>query len=237
MNQLGDLNLRLQRWHTSLPEGLQWSQWNPDTTKNAHVLVLHLYYHAMLLSLNRHFIRPAARFPQSDSLREACISSTDIIAILIRQYRLQHGLHTAPLMLVYALVMAIITQLHTLAAGREGLAFLSKALDECAHQYKIAADAQTRLAIFLRPMVSDSFAGDDGHGVNSSVDTFNAATVAQLSGLDGVAVDPLLDPGVFDSNAFDDVDGVFNSWFSIGQMGSPPMYRRDFYSLYGPVLQ
>ena len=87
-------------------------------------MVLHLYYHAMLLSLNRHFVRPSAGFPRSESSREVCVSSTGIIATLIRQYRFQHGLHAAPLMLVYALVMAIITHLHTLASGREGLAFL-----------------------------------------------------------------------------------------------------------------
>ena len=81
-------------------------------------------------------------------------------------------------------------------------------------QRRIAAEARTRLAVFLKPTVSD------GRHANSGVEAFNAATIAQPPGLlDETAVDPLLDPGAFDINTFNDLDEGFYSWFSIGQMG------------------
>jgi hypothetical protein len=74
------------------------------------------------------------------------------------------------------------------------------------------------LAIFLKTVVSDIYSGEDGNDVNSSVGIFDATTVTPPPGLDGVAVD-FLDSGIFEGNTINDVVEIFNSWFSIGQMG------------------
>ncbi|OAL45864.1 PLP-dependent transferase [Pyrenochaeta sp. DS3sAY3a] len=248
LNRLGDLNLQLSKWQTALPEGLQWSQWSPNKTIHSHVLVLHLYYHAMLLSLNRHFVQPSTGFPHAPSSRETCGSSSSTITILIRQFRTHHGLNTAPLMLVYALVMVIITQIQTLNQGRETIGFLLRSLEECSHCYKLAGEARSRLGPSLglsksgnasasasgstrRPVPASATQGQD-EDVIATGDT-------QSEDLGNQMVDPtFLDPAMqsdflqgndlmgdtlnldaFDLPGFGDVNEGFHSWFSIGHMG------------------
>ncbi|KAF2019331.1 hypothetical protein BU24DRAFT_418931 [Aaosphaeria arxii CBS 175.79] len=246
LNQLGDVNLRLNKWHTSLPDALQWSQWSVNKNVRAHILVLHLYYHAMLLSLNRHFVKPSNGFPHSPLSRDICTSSCSTVAILVRQYRLQHGLKTAPLMLVYALVMAIITQMRILNEGYGSLDFLIKSLDECGRCYKLAAEARSSLATLMNSREAPTAGlgnGSDGrHGDNveeeggvlerDNIDTatdehFDASSLDappnlatnSFPELGGLAGDPVLDAENFDFLGFTDVNESFNSWFSIGQMG------------------
>ncbi|KAH7109091.1 fungal-specific transcription factor domain-containing protein [Dendryphion nanum] len=243
LNRLGDLNVRLNKWQTSLPDSLQWSQWSVNKNAHANVLVLHMFYHSLLLSLNRHFVKPSSGFPQSTSSSEICASSSSIITSLIRQFRIQHGLNSAPLMLVYALVMAIITQKQTLDQGREGVSFLFRALEECSQYYKLAAEARSR---FNSPLASSTAS------FTTTANTFgtaNTPTIPLASGDEqnpeqaGVSTDPTFDPLILDSNAqsgifndgfttddlismnsfdvsgFGDVNGDFHSWFSIGHMG------------------
>jgi hypothetical protein len=73
------------------------------------------------------------------------------------------------------------------------------------------------LAIFLKSVVSDSYSIEGGNDVNSSVGIFDATTVMEPPGLDGVAVD-FLDPGTCEGNTINDVDEIVNTWLSIGQM-------------------
>lgn len=40
LNHLGQFNLRLNRWHSDLPESLQWSQWSTKSAVETHILVL-----------------------------------------------------------------------------------------------------------------------------------------------------------------------------------------------------
>jgi hypothetical protein len=40
LNHLGQFNLRLNRWHSELPESLQWSQWTSKSSVEPHILVL-----------------------------------------------------------------------------------------------------------------------------------------------------------------------------------------------------
>lgn len=79
-----------------------------------------------------------------------CTSSIALITTLVRQFRTQQGgLRNAPLILVYAVVMGIITQIQTLGMGRTSSNSLMRALDECASIYKLAAEARARLLASL----------------------------------------------------------------------------------------
>lgn len=244
LNKLGELNVRLNRWHTSLPDGLQWSPWS--TTKNirSHVLVLHLYYNALLLSLNRYFVKPSTGFPSSPSSREICSSSCSTITTLIRQFRTRQGLHTAPLMLVYALVMAIITQVQTLEHERGTVTFLTRALDESARCYKLAAETRSRLfpslsvsschqgphtkEVETETVMSPASKGANlpeqeiSAGVEGShiiAQSYDIDTSADNFGSEPMGNNPLLDINPFDITDFGDMVGDFQGWFTIGQMG------------------
>jgi hypothetical protein len=244
LNKLGDLNVKLNRWHTSLPDGLQWSQWSTTKNTRTHVLVLHLYYSALVLSLNRYFVKPSAGFPSSPSSREICSSSCSTIMTLVRQFRSQQSLQTAPLMLVYALVMAIITRVQTLDHERESVTFLIRALDECARCYKLAAEARSRilssLSTFNCPRGSDmtnTEAEIDLHTTPKDVNLEEQESSTGVEGLEvmaqnydldissgafasnGLGDDLVINTNPFDIGDFSDMVGDFQGWFSIGRMG------------------
>ena len=233
LSRLGDLNLRLNKWHTSLPDSLQWSQWSQTKIVQSHILILHLYYHALLLSLNRHFARPSNGFPQSPTSQEICAASSSTITSLIRGFRTQHGLHTAPLMLVYALVMATITQMHTLNQGHEGVRFLLRALEECAQCYKLAAEVRSRLvpsrsvagpAPTAPPAQRNETFDLEQDTIRDQMEpTLDASlldTGMQPSefSTESLAQDWMLDLDSFDIPGLSNFDGDFHSWLSIGNI-------------------
>ncbi|KAH8896729.1 hypothetical protein GQ53DRAFT_792041, partial [Thozetella sp. PMI_491] len=102
-----ELNVRLFRWQSAIPEDLAWNQWTPSTQGlSPQAAIMHALYHSTLISLNRHFIRPTPGFARRSQSREICVASAESIIAIIRQYRAQHELSTAPLTLVYSVVMA-----------------------------------------------------------------------------------------------------------------------------------
>ena len=148
-------------------------------------------------------------------------------------------------MLVYALVMAAITSVHTLQEEHDNLSFLIRALEECARCYKLAAEARSRLPRSFRPAI---------HASKTSLSTADSATdptinaeggnirntgLSPASNLEGLSIprqvdpmdsfdaldienaegEPILDWNTFDLPAFDEMAGDFHGWFSIGQMG------------------
>ncbi|KAF2259043.1 hypothetical protein CC78DRAFT_83858 [Lojkania enalia] len=239
LSRLDQLNIRLSQWQKDLPESLQWSQWAPSSKSTyPYVLITHLYHSALSLSLNRHFVLPSRGFPLSPSARSNCTSSCEIITALIRQYRSQHGLHTAPLMLVYALVMSIITMVSMLKMGPESVYFHIKALDECAQRYKLAKEAQIRVQKFVDPVESavgkrNKTSNDSAHQARPAEASepsheFNSAPNLSLDGAqllhdfsNVLGLESLAHEDVdgFSFSGLDDMSGDFSGWFSIGQMG------------------
>ncbi|KAL4861789.1 fungal-specific transcription factor domain-containing protein [Aspergillus spectabilis] len=105
--RLEDLNIRLLRWHSELPDGVAWNQWKPATHGlSSHVMLAHALYHSTLIALNRNFIRPTPGFARKEQSKEICISSADSIIALVRQYRAKSPLLTAPVVLLYSTIMA-----------------------------------------------------------------------------------------------------------------------------------
>ncbi|MCJ1302433.1 hypothetical protein MMC08_005236 [Hypocenomyce scalaris] len=149
-SRLEELSVQLGLWHSSLPVHLSWNQWNPGDLK-PHVLIVHLFYHSILVSLNRHFIRPTSGFPAKAASKDTCIASADSIIALIRQFRTQQGLGNSPALVVYSAVMAgsgiLFTQDFSILAEEKDqrLSFILKALEECSPTHKLAREAQIKL--------------------------------------------------------------------------------------------
>lgn len=110
-----------------------------------------LFYHSILISLNRHFIQPTPGFPAKAESRETCIGSADSIIALIRQFRTQQGLGHSPALVVYSAVMAgsgilFAQDLGVLALEKDRrLSFILKVLEECSQSHKLAREAQMKL--------------------------------------------------------------------------------------------
>ena len=170
-SRLEELSVQLGLWHSSLPVHLSWNQWNPGDLK-PHVLIVQsvldkalyllsifeltrdsysLFYHSILVSLNRHFIRPTSGFPAKAASKDTCIASADSIIALIRQFRTQQGLGNSPALVVYSAVMAgsgiLFTQDFSILAEEKDqrLSFILKALEECSPTHKLAREAQIKL--------------------------------------------------------------------------------------------
>ncbi|KAH8652034.1 fungal-specific transcription factor domain-containing protein [Xylariales sp. PMI_506] len=155
-----ELNVRLFRWQSSIPEDLAWNQWTPTTQKLLpQAAIMHTLYHSTMISLNRHFIRPTPGFARRSQSREICIASAESIMAMIRQYRGQHTLANAPLTLVYSAIMAATAVSFALDSAPTGQApppefethmkFLHKALKELSGVYRVALDASARLETAL----------------------------------------------------------------------------------------
>jgi hypothetical protein len=172
-SRLEELSVQLGRWHSSLQKHLSWNQWNPTPgTLKPHVLILQfvltealkllnifkltldpnsLFYHSILISLNRHFIRPTPGFPAKAASKETCITSTNSIIALIRQFRTQQGLGHSPALIVYSAVMAgsgiLFTQDFSIVGSErdQRLSFILKVLEECSQTHKLAREAQIKL--------------------------------------------------------------------------------------------
>lgn len=170
-SRLEELSVQLGRWHSSLPVHLSWNQWNPGNLK-PHILILQsvlketsyiliackltfayysLFYHSILVSLNRHFIRPTPGFPAKVASKDTCIASANSIIALIRQFRTQHGLGHSPALVVYSAVMAgsgiLFTQESSIPASEKDqrLSFILKVLEECSPTHRLAREAQIKL--------------------------------------------------------------------------------------------
>ncbi|RDW56460.1 hypothetical protein BP6252_14153 [Coleophoma cylindrospora] len=151
-SRLEELSVRLGRWHANLPNHLKWNQWNTTSESlKPHVLILHLLYHSILISLNRHFVRPTSGFAANAGSKETCIASADTIIALIRQFRFQQGLGHSPVLVVYSAVMAssaiFFTQDPTTPTMEKDrrLSFILKALEECSQTHNLAKEACIKL--------------------------------------------------------------------------------------------
>jgi transcription factor-like protein len=171
LNHLGQFNLRLNRWHSVLPESLQWSQWASKSSVEPHSCVTEgnrmvnlpsrtsfadqcsLLYHSML-SLNRHFIDPSKHpgmVPNQQS-QSACAESCDAVVAIVRQFRNQPS-SRPPFILLYALSTVTITILTS--SGRQKhhqdarLSFVMKAMAECAPHFRLAGETRSKLARHL----------------------------------------------------------------------------------------
>lgn len=232
LNHLDQFNLHLNRWLASLPESLQWSQWSqPKDRVGTNVLAIHLFYHSVVLSLNRHFIGQAPaqiqttpqRFEQSQT---ACAISCGAVIAIARQFRKQPAGGSPPILLIYALVTVAITV--AAASGREGgrndsrVHYIVKDLAQYSRQYKLAGEMRWRLARYFRlaPFASTSPGKDDtALTANINEPLVSDAAEVPMSGLDdripGVdesgssAID-----GILESINYDDIwSGGFQDWF------------------------
>jgi hypothetical protein len=110
-----------------------------------------LLYHSILISLNRHFVRPTPGFAANQVSKETCISSVDTIIALIREFRAQQGLGHSPVLVVYSAVMAssgiFFTQDSSALALQSDrrLSFILKALEECSPTHNLAKEARIKL--------------------------------------------------------------------------------------------
>ncbi|OKL57334.1 hypothetical protein UA08_07456 [Talaromyces atroroseus] len=105
--RLEELNLRLFRWHSALPESLTWHKWIQRTDDlHSNTLIMHVLYHSTLISLNRHFIQPTPGFARRSQSKEICLSSIDNIIAILRHYQTQCPLSRGPIVLIYGTIMA-----------------------------------------------------------------------------------------------------------------------------------
>jgi len=70
-----------------------------------------LFYHSIVLSLNRHFINTSTSrlFPTNQQAQSSCATSCDAVIAITRQFRNQSGEQKSPIILLYALMMVAIT--------------------------------------------------------------------------------------------------------------------------------
>lgn len=124
-----------------------------DLSRRYHFLTKDnsLLYHNILISLNRHFIRPTPGFVLRQQSLTICIASADSIVAMLRQYQAQFGLRNCPIVLVYSAVAAASALLLPLPPSTAHpeldprLKFLFRSLYECAETHDFAEEARRRL--------------------------------------------------------------------------------------------
>ena len=239
-SRLEELSVQLGRWHSSLPVHLSWNQWNPGNLK-PHVLILQsvlnkalyplsmfeltlgsysLFYHSILVSLNRHFIRPTPGFPAKVASKDTCIASANSIIALIRQFRTQQGLGHSPALVVYSAVMAgsgiLFTQDFSILASEKDqrLSFILKVLEECSPTHKLAREAQIKLQanIDARRSLARNRNWQGNRPQSSKEQHPESADMPSMSWVDG----SMFDLGAFDLGTFGSLDPI--AFEGIGQI-------------------
>jgi len=210
-SRLEDLSVKLARWHSSLPIHLKWNQWNPAPGNlKPHVLNLHLLYHSILISLNRHFVRPTPGFAPNLVSKETCTTSSDSIVALIRQFRSQQGLGRSPVLVVYSAVMAasgiFFTQdSNAMALEKDTrLSFILKALEECSQTHNLAKEALIKLRANIdarRVVPTESQVLEMTSHPNTDQQP-ELTDIASMSWMDG----SMFDLGAFDLGTFGSLD-------------------------------
>jgi hypothetical protein len=170
-----------------------------------------LLYYSILITLNRHFIRPTPGFAAKELSKETCISSADAIIGLIRQFRAQHGLERCPVVVVYSTVMAGSGILFTLGPSTlvtekdRRLSFIIKVLDECSPTHNLAREARIKLLANIDARRSATAEAaqtpqpmdESGFGKDAEL-----ADISSTGWVDG----SMFDLGAFDLGAFGSLD-------------------------------
>jgi hypothetical protein len=174
------------------------------------VIIYSLLYYSILITLNRHFIRPTPGFAAKELSKETCISSADAIIGLIRQFRAQHGLERCPVVVVYSAVMAgsgiLFTQgSSTLVTEKDRrLSFIIKVLDECSPTHNLAKEARIKLMANIdarRASTTESQTPQAVEDAGSGKDV-ELADISSTGWVDG----SMFDLGAFDLGAFGSLD-------------------------------
>ncbi|KAH7133822.1 fungal-specific transcription factor domain-containing protein [Dactylonectria macrodidyma] len=139
-SMLDRLQLKLDKWHGSLPVHLQF---DPAKSQNAafpppHVFSLHAIHHVLVILLHRPFVADGHLYNTSrsisvDSLMK-CASAASSISSLLRAYHRAFSTRRAPYLISYATYVA--ATIHSRIAGKRGR-------DSMAH-----ANLMTCLAVF-----------------------------------------------------------------------------------------
>ncbi len=169
-----------------------------------------LLYHSILISLNRHFVRPTSGFAANKVSKEICVESAATIVALIRQFRTQQGLGRSPVLVVYSAVMAgsaiFFTQDSTALALEKDtrLSFIMKALEECSNTHNLAKEALIKLRANID--ARRAVAADGGiltAELDLSIDQQpDLMDIPAMSWMDG----SMFDLGAFDLGAFGSFD-------------------------------
>lgn len=67
-----------------------------------------LFYHSIVLSLNRHFLPGAHQFAVHQPSESACAASCEHVLAMLRHFRQEHGSDETSLMMIYAVVLTAV---------------------------------------------------------------------------------------------------------------------------------
>ncbi|BGP37404.1 hypothetical protein JCM10450v2_001314 [Rhodotorula kratochvilovae] len=89
---LPEVHLELEQWHHELPSVLRASTSTPSKAPHAHIIGLHVLYHAIVILLHRPFCRQSGEGDAMNLSTEKCLTSAKHIVRLVRLQREKFGL-------------------------------------------------------------------------------------------------------------------------------------------------
>ncbi|PYH95055.1 hypothetical protein BO71DRAFT_440556 [Aspergillus ellipticus CBS 707.79] len=208
--QLSEINLRLNQWLHDLPEPLEWSRWSMQETQlQHHIIIVHLVYHSICLSCNRHFLDDP-----SDAVRESA----------------QEALNTSLTAQISFLLRAVQECSGVYRVAAEAHSYLNETLLNKQQQHSLTSSCPHSLCPegAIEPIFSPAGNSENSARVESAPHSVQSTPPqVSLEPLPGMSNEQELQPLAEDS--FDDMlrwnnvsldifqmDGDFRGWFSMG---------------------